>query len=70
MSCENAFAVVQHMDFSYNRFQTFMSNLHNPVKNRSVILKSMAKKIAESGMTFTYLVALLRLGGCDGSCNF
>jgi hypothetical protein len=66
MSCENALAVVQHMDLSYDRFQTLMGNLHNPDKNRSVISNSMANKIAESGMTFTDLVALFRQGGCEG----
>ena len=58
MSCENVLAIVQHMDLSYDRFQTFMGNLHNPDKNTSVISKSMVNKIAEIGMIFTDLVAL------------
>ena len=66
MSCENALSVVQHMDLSYDRFQTFIGNLHNSDPNRSVISKSMASKIAESGITFTDLVALFRQCGCEG----
>ena len=66
MSCESALNQLMYLDRCHVRFQSFISNLYDRNKSKEIITKSMANKIAASGMTYQHLLNLFRQAGTEG----
>ena len=66
VSCESAFAHFQNHDRCYVRLQTFSGNDYDPVKDKGIIKKAMANKIAGSEIAYQDLHGLFRQAGRKG----
>ena len=66
ISCETAFAHLQYHDSCYVRLQTFPGSIYDPVKDKGIIKKTIAKKIAGSGIAYQDILHLFRQAGREG----